>query len=461
MKKVLSVVAMNHNECEQDVIVVGAGLAGLKAALELKQAGRRVLVLEARDRVGGRSMPGEICGQPIDLGGQWVGPQQKLLRTQAKELGVETYPQYTRGASLLSFNGKVSRFTADIPRLSPISLLELGLLERRWNKETGSLPATGEPWAALNAGEWDAHSLESWILQHVRTAQAREFARVISRAVLCAESQHVSYLFFLEYLRQGQGVKTLTGVEGGAQQSKFVGGAWQIPRRMADQLGDCIQLNAPVVGVEQDSQGVRVCTEGQQYQASHLIMAVPPALASKVAFNPPLPAKRNALHGRMPMGSVIKIHVAYERSFWRQRGLNGAVVSNDRHFNVVFDQTPDDEGIGVLVGFIDGGHAIAMSDEDEDTRRQQVITDLIHYFGPDAANPIAYVEQDWIKEQWSQGCYVAHMPPGVITSYGDAIRQPCGRIHWAGTETATEWMGYLDGALQSGFRAANEVLSAQ
>lgn len=161
------------------------------------------------------------------------------------------------------------------------------------------------------------------------------------------------------------------------------------------------------------------------------------------------------------MGSVIKIHIAYERPFWRQRGLNGAVVSTDRHFNVVFDQSLGDDGLGVLVGFIDADHAIAASALGEEARRQLVINDLVHYFGPEAAQPMAIVEQDWTRETWSRGCYVAHTAPGVMTSFGDVIRQPCGRIHWAGTETATEWTGYLDGALQSGVRAAGEVVARQ
>ncbi|MCK0153776.1 flavin monoamine oxidase family protein [Alcanivorax sp. S6407] len=452
---------MNHTDLEQDVIIVGAGLAGLKAALELQKSGKRVLVLEARDRVGGRSMPGEIAGQTIDLGGQWVGPQQTLLLEQAATLGVKTMPQYTAGASILSMDGKRSTYTSDIPKLPFLSLMELALLERRWNKEMQSLPTTAEPWLAAKAEQWDSQTLESWILSHVHTRGAREFARTITRAVLCAEPRQVSYLCFLEYLRQGKSLETLIATEGGAQQDKFVGGAWQIPQRMAEQLGDAVLLNSPVQAVEQHHDSVTVISNGVRYHAYHLIMAVPPVLAAKIQFNQPLPSKRSALLERMPMGSVIKIHMAYEKPFWRHRGLNGAVVSNDRAFNVVFDQSLDDDGMGVLVGFMDADHAIAMSGKDEATRRQQAITDLVHYFGPEAANPIAYVEQDWTAEPWSRGCYVAHTAPGVITSFGDTLREPCGRIHWAGTETATEWCGYLDGALQSGIRAAREVINRQ
>jgi monoamine oxidase len=227
---------------------------------------------------------------------------------------------------------------------------------------------------------------------------------------------------------------------------------------MAEQIADSLVLNSPALAIDQSSQDVTVITTSNRYKAKHLIIAVPPALASRIHYSQPLPSKRNALLERMPMGSVIKIHVAYESPFWRKRGLNGSVISNDRIFNVVFDQSQSDDGIGILVGFIDGNNAITMSAKDESMRREQVVSDLVHYFGPEAANPIAYVEQDWTKEQWSRGCYVAHTAPGTITAFGETIREPCGRIHWAGTETATEWTGYLDGALQSGIRAAKEIL---
>ena len=445
-----------------DAIIVGAGLAGLKAARELKAAGKSFRVLEARDRIGGRSKPGVIAGQKVDFGGQWVGPQQKLLLAEAAELGVQTYAQHTYGKNILDMDGTIKSYKGDIPGLGLLSLLELSLLEKRWTRESATLPV-GAPWLAQQAAEWDAQTVESWVLKHVRTKHARDFARIVTRAVFCAEPGQLSYLYFLEYLKQGQGLECLTGVQGGAQQDKFVGGAWQVPERMATDVEDHIILKAPVHYVIQGADYASVVTEKGTFDARRVIMAVPPALASRINYNQPLPTKRDGLSQRMPMGSVIKIHVAYDRPFWRKSGFSGMATSTERAFNLVFDQTPPDsdmnEDIGILVGFIDGQHAVEMSALSEDQRQGQVIADLTHYFGADAATPLAYAENDWTADEWSRGCYVGTMAPGTMTTYGEALRAPCGRIHWAGTETATEWMGYLEGALQSGIRAAEEVVA--
>ncbi|MBI1260717.1 MAG: FAD-dependent oxidoreductase [Rhizobiales bacterium] len=446
-------------DTKADVIVVGAGLAGLKAAAELEARGHGVIVLEARDRVGGRLKPGEIAGQVIDRGGQWVGPAQKLLLAEAAHLGVETYAQYARGEQVLWYEGKRRTYTGDIPKLPILSLLELDRVVKRWDREMGQLPAEA-PWTAKLARDWDSQTLETWIRSQIRTAGARSFARIVTRAVFCAEPAQMSYLFFLEYLRSGHGVESLIGVEGGAQEAKFRGGAHRIARLLAEKLTSPVILDTPVRAIHQHETGVTVRTDKGTFSAGHVVMAVPPTLAARIHFDVPLPAKRDALLQRMPMASVIKVHIAYDKPFWRQMGLSGQVASDAHAFNVVFDQSPDDESVGILVGFIDGDHAVEMSAQGDNARRQNVISALTDYFGPLAANPIDYVDQDWTSEEWSRGCYVAHMAPGVMTTFGDVIRDPVGRLHWAGTETATEWAGYMDGALQSGIRAAAEIHKA-
>lgn len=449
---------MRADEQSHDVIVVGAGFAGLKAASELKAAGQRVVVLEARERVGGRSMAGEICGEVVDFGGQWVGPQQKLLLAEAAAQGVSVRPQYDAGESVMSRHGKVRRYRGDIPKLPFLALMELAVIERRWKRDTATLPA--DAWTAPRAHIWDALSLEAWVLRHVRTAGAREFVRVVTGALLCVDAAQVSYLFFLDMLRRNGGLQAMLGVKGGAQQDKFQGGAWQIAKRMADALGEAVLLNAPVTAIAQDADGVRVEAGGRIYAARRAIVATPPGLAARIAFAPHLSAPHQSLFTRMTMGAVIKVHVAYKTPFWRLQGLSGAAVSTSHDLGVVFDQTPVDERIGLLVGLIEGRHAVAMSALSAEARRAQVMADLHHYFGAEAAAAIGYVEQDWVTEPWSEGGYAAFMPPGVMTGFGPALRTPFGRIHFAGTETATAFAGYLDGALQSGIRAAAEVSAA-
>lgn len=451
---------MSVVETSWDVVVVGAGVAGLRAALDLQAAGKRVLVLEARNRVGGRSMPGTVAGKPVDFGGQWLGSEHHVFREQAETLGVGIYPQYTEGDNLVDVEDKVESYSSQLPKLPWSSMLGLGLADQYLQSDLRQLRDLA-PWLAKNAVELDRESLEGWIGKKVHTEGARGLIQLIAKAILCAEPSEVSYLFFLEVLRQGGGLTSMVGVKGGAQQDKFVGGAWQVPKRMADQIIDKIILEAPVHAIEQDEHGVRVQSAKGTFQAKRVIMTAPPAMASRIRFEPGLSAKRAGLIRRMPMGCVIKMHVAYPTPFWRERGLSGAVISTDRALSMVFDQTPPEGGVGILVGLIEGAHAVELSEMGPEERRKHVLQDLVHYFGEEAGTPLEYVDHDWIHEEWSEGGYGAHMPPGVMTTYGDVIREPHGRVHWAGTETATEFVGYFEGAIRSGIRAANEVISLE
>ena len=437
-----------------DVIVVGAGLAGLKAASELVGAGRSVLLLEAKERVGGRLKANTLGGRAIDQGGQWVGAGHSYLFDEAKRFGIEAYPQHATGKTLLQLLGKLASFSGDIPKMPVLGLVELLFLQRRWDREMKTIPPD-KPWLAPRAKEWDSQTLETWIVNNLRTASARQFARLVPRGAWAVDATQISYLWFLDAVRSGTGLRYLMEVKGGALESKFIGGMHQIAARLAQELGERIILGAPVERVVQGTDGVTLVTPKGAFEARFVIMAVPPAAASRVRYEPSLPAAREALQSRMPMGNIIKINVAYERPFWREKGFSGQVATDDDTLGIVMDDVQP-TGPAMLLAFIEGERAITLSGIDAGERRKKVIASLVRFFGPEAANPIAYDENDWTVEPYTNG-YVGHMPPGVMTRFGHALREPCGRLHWAGTETSVEYQGYIEGALRSGVRAANEV----
>jgi len=442
-----------------DVLVVGAGLAGLTAARDLSAAGRSVLVLEARDRVGGRIVNEDIGdGKIIEMGGQWAGPTQDRILALATELGVASFLTYDTGRKVLHFNGRRGTYTGAIPRISPLVLADVGQAQARLEALARRVP-TDAPWTARNADRLDAQTFETWIRHHTASRTARMLLTLGAEAVFAAEPGDLSMLHVLFYSHASGSFQRLIDTTGGAQQDRFVGGSALIAQRLAAQLGDIVRLDAAVSRIEVAGDKVTAVTVGGRFEGQHIIVTAPPLLAGRIDYEPALPYWREQLTQRAPMGSVIKCQVIYDEPFWRADGLSGQASGDGAGSRVVFDNSPPDGSPGILLAFLEGDEARRLGRESLEVRRQAVVDSLARYFGPRAARPERYLERDWQQEKWSGGCYGTLFGPSVWTRYGHALREPVGPIHWAGTETASQWCGYMDGAIRSGERAAAEVLT--
>lgn len=442
---------------EADVVVVGAGLAGLSAARRLLELGQQPFVLEARDRVGGRTLNEEIGdGKIVELGGQWVGPTQTRVLELIEELGLETFPTYVQGRNLFEHNGRLRSYKGTIPKLSPLALAETGVVMARVNRMAARLDPE-RPWLAAKAAAWDSQTFATWLRRNVRTGGARDLMRLAIWAVWAAEPEDLSLLHVLFYIRSAGSLETLLDAEGGAQDSRVVGGTQLISLRMAEQLGDRVRLRSPVRRIEHGAQGVTVHADGTAVRARRAIVAMPPTLTARIAYEPPLPAIRDGLSQRMAQGSVVKCMAIYPEPFWRADGLSGEVTSADGPVSVSFDNSPPDGSPGVLVAFVEGRAARVASGMGQEERRGSVLACLRRFFGERAVNPERYVDRAWANEEFSRGCYGGFMPPGAWLENGSALRAPVGPIHWAGADTASVWNGYMEGAVRSGERAAGEA----
>jgi monoamine oxidase len=449
-----------------DVAIVGAGLAGLTAARELTKAGHEVCVLESRDRVGGRTLNHHVSkGVIAEAGGEYIGPTQHRIAALAKELRVKTFKTYNQGQGLLYARGQLSRYpAAGLPPDPDVQQAVIAAVTQL-DSMAAKVPLNA-PWKARRAAEWDAMTLADWSKANVTTEVGRQSVITAVNAIWGADPDQMSLLYVLAYIAASGDAKhrgsfaRLVTTEGGAQESRFLGGSQLVSDRMARSLGSRVALNSPVSSIHQDGRGVTVTGDRLIVHAKQAIVAIPPVLLEHIHFSPDVPRLRRNLARRIVPGHLIKWEAIYSTPFWRDAGLSGQVISDVGPARSTFDNSPPTGTPGILFGFIGGADADAAAKLSPADRRAAVLGNFVNYFGPQAGAPVDAFEMDWSTEPWTRGCPVGHMRPGTLRRFGPALRVPFRRVHWAGSEVATFWNGYMDGAVRSGETAAKAVQKA-
>ncbi len=443
-----------------DFCVVGAGFAGLAAARRLQDAGKSVALVEARDRVGGRVWNRTASdGTVVSVGGTWLGKGQDRMFALCRELSMEGYPQYDHGDNVLNLDGTNRRYR-DYPKIGLCGLASLGLAFWRLDRMVKRLPIA-EPWKASGAKALDSQTLGAWLGSqwNVPSAAAQKLMRTTMTLLFCVDPDEVSLLGSFVLARGGAGFEYY--VDSTITETHLIdGGAPELALRLAARLGPALHLSRPVRSIKQSSAGVEVFADRLTIESRRVIVATPPFLASRIEYEPALPAARTQLLYRMVSGSIMRGITIYDEPFWRNDGLSGMSVAPNSPVPVTIDQSPRSGSPGVLSSYIIGPQTIRAAALDPAQRRDIWLRALAARYGAKALSPREHLETDWAAEEWSLGGMIAHFAPGVLTNYGHALREPSGRIHWASAECATEMYGLIEGAVRSGESVADRVLEA-
>ncbi|CAM1503550.1 Fc.00g011410.m01.CDS01 [Cosmosporella sp. VM-42] len=443
-----------------DCIVVGAGYAGLVAAKTLADSGKQVLILEARNRVGGRAWTKEYAdGTYEDYGAAYLGVQQHHMYKLASEFNIGTFDVTTQGNSVFHYRGKRKPYSSPLlPPLSPLGLLDALLATRAIDKICDTVNLQ-EPWKTPKAQKLDKTTVDGWIRSQCWTIQVKDALRVAFELFWGVDTAQVSMLHAAWYCKSGVSFEVLSTINEGAQKQLIVGGGQAIANAIKEQLNDAVRLEEPVVSVNQtDSLTIQVKTTKDEYTARRIIFAIPPPHILQVDFTPSLPAQKVKLLQNMPMGAYWKVFAAYDKPFWRDTGLRGEAFCPDGYMALINDVSPEDSSRGVLMGFVVASKALEFLDMTDEEREDIVLREFQACYGSPANEPKKLTLHTMMNEQWSTGCPVATPTPGIWTSLGRWLRKPVDRIHWAGTETSDVWCGYMEGAANSGLRAAGEVM---
>lgn len=446
---------------ERDVVIIGAGASGLTAATELTKAGLTVAVLEARDRVGGRTWTDHFDGHLIEIGGQWVSPDQDALLETLAELGLETYSRYREGDNVyIDKNGEKRHFVGDIFPVKPETEAELIRLIDELDVIVAEIDAE-RPWAHPRANEYDSITFKHWLEQATSDQEARDNISLYIGAAMITKPDYA--FSFLQALLMAASAGSFTHLVDAdfILDKRVVGGMQQVSIRLAEKLGDDVHLGEPVRTLRWSDEGVTAVTAtGLEVHAKRAVVAVPPPLFSRISYEPPLPRRQHQLHQHLSMGFVIKVHAVYETPFWREAGLSGTAFSPYELSHEAYDNSNHDDPYGTLVGFVSDRNADGVFELSAEERKARILESLSHYYGEQAKHPVFYYESDWGSEEWTRGAYAASFDMGGLARYGSDQRTPVGPISFSCSDLAGAGYQHVDGAIRVGRATAADIVAA-